>query len=206
MSKKILPSDFFRRRTLLVARDLLGKHLVRSNERGLLSGRIIEVEAYVGPKDRASHASRGRTKRTEVMFGPPGIAYVYLIYGMYHCFNVVTEREDYPAAILIRAVEVENKSVGVGGASAGPPSTLIDGPGRLCRHFAISLEQNRHDLTLGEQLWLEDRGELIASSRIVAAPRIGVDYAGAWAEKLWRFRLFPGKRSETKQRSVAVDR
>ncbi|TAJ34997.1 MAG: DNA-3-methyladenine glycosylase [Nitrospirae bacterium] len=176
--KTILSAEFFERKTLLVARELLGKHLVRMSERGLLAGRIVEVEAYVGPEDRASHASRGRTKRTEVMFGPPGMAYVYLIYGMYHCFNVVTEQEGYPAAILVRAVEVEE---------AG----LIDGPGRLCRHFEISRELNRHDLTLGKNLWLEERSEPIAPRRIVAAPRIGVDYAGDWAEKPWRFRLQP---------------
>ncbi|MBI5410981.1 MAG: DNA-3-methyladenine glycosylase [Nitrospirae bacterium] len=192
MPKKILSRAYYRQPTLQVARDLLGKHLVRAGGNGLLSGRIIEVEAYVGPEDRASHASRGRTKRTEVMFGRAGIAYVYLIYGMYHCLNVVTEREGYPAAILIRAVEVEVDGglVGVGGARlAGPPPTLIDGPGRLCRHFEISREQNCHDLTLGENVWLEDRGERIAQGRIVAAPRIGVDYAGVWAAKPWRFRL-----------------
>lgn len=174
--KKILSAEFFEQKTLPVAKELLGKYLVRAGKNGLLFGRIVEVEAYVGPEDRASHASRGRTKRTEVMFGPPGMAYVYLIYGMYHCFNVVTEQEGYPAAILVRAVEVED---------AG----LIDGPGRLCRHFEISRELNCHDLTLGKNLWLEERSEPIAPRRIIAAPRIGVGYAGDWAEKLWRFRL-----------------
>lgn len=176
MPKKILSRAYYRQPTLQVAKGLLGKYLVRAGGNGLLAGRIIEVEAYVGPEDQASHAYRGRTKRTEVMFGKAGIAYVYLIYGMYHCLNVVTEREGYPAAILIRAIEVEG-------------TRLIDGPGRLCRHFEISREQNCHDLTLGENLWLEDRGERIAQGRIIAAPRIGVDYAGAWAAKPWRFRL-----------------
>lgn len=154
---------------------MLGKFIVREQGAEQLAGRIIEVEAYVGPKDRASHASRGRTARTDVMFGPPGVAYVYLIYGMYYCFNVVTEQEGYPAAILVRAIQV-------GGS-------LIDGPGRLCKHLQIDRNLNRIDLTRGEALWFEDRGEIIPHARIGRFPRIGVDYAGAWAQKPWRFRL-----------------
>ena len=175
MSGVILPASFYARPTLQVARGLLGKYLVRETAAGLRDGRIIEVEAYVGPKDRASHASRGRTNRTEVMFGPPGLAYVYMVYGMYHCLNVVTERIDYPAAVLIRAVEHE----------AG----LADGPGRVCRLFEIDRRLNYHDLTSGKALWLEDREEQIQRSQIGAFPRIGVDYAGPWAAKPWRFRL-----------------
>lgn len=176
MSKKLLPRSFYERPTLTVAKELLGKYLVRQSDRGLLAGRIVEVEAYVGPEDRASHASRGRTKRTEVMFGRAGITYIYLIYGMYHCFNIVTEAEGYPAAVLVRAVELES-------------GALVDGPGRLCRRFDISRTHNRHDLTLGEQLWVEHRGGCFAPRMIVRAPRIGVDYAGEWAKKPWRFRL-----------------
>ena len=175
MSGLILPTSFYARPTLRVARSLLGKYLVRETAAGVRAGRIIEVEAYVGPHDRASHASRGRTKRTEVMFGRPGLAYVYLIYGMYHCLNVVTERAEFPAAVLIRAVENEN--------------ALIDGPGRVCRSFKIDLDFNRHDLTSGKALWIEDRGNRIRRTRIEAFPRIGVDYAGAWAAKPWRFRF-----------------
>jgi len=171
----ILPASFFARPTLRVARALLGKYLVRETSAGSLAGRIVEVEAYVGPEDRASHASRGRTKRTEVMFGPPGLAYVYMIYGMYHCLNVVTERIDYPAAVLIRAVEDE----------AG----LADGPGRVCRLFEIDRRLNYHDLTSGKALWIEDRGVHVRRNQIGAFPRIGVAYAGPWAAKPWRFRL-----------------
>lgn len=177
--RKILSRAYFRRPTLQVAKGLLGKYLVRNSAAGLLSGRIVEVEAYVGPEDRASHASRGRTKRTEVMFGRPGVAYVYLIYGMYHCFNVVTERTGYPAAILVRAVEVDSKN----------PPARIDGPGRVCRCLEIDRSLNELDLTAGRSLWIEDRGERVAESRIAAFPRIGVDYAGAWAAKPWRLRL-----------------
>jgi DNA-3-methyladenine glycosylase len=175
----ILPALFYARPTLQVARSLLGKYLVRETAAGLREGRIIEVEAYVGPEDRASHASRGRTNRTEVMFGPPGLAYVYMIYGMYHCLNVVTERIDYPAAVLIRAVEHE----------AG----LADGPGRVCRVFEIDRQLNYHDLTSGKAFWIEDRGEQIRRTQIGAFPRIGVDYAGPWAAKPWRFRLIKKK-------------
>ncbi|MCK6499590.1 MAG: DNA-3-methyladenine glycosylase, partial [Nitrospira sp.] len=99
-----MPRAFFVRPTVQVAQSLIGKYLVRESERGVVSGRIVEVEAYVGPEDKACHASKGRTARTDVMFGPAGVAYVYLIYGMYHCLNVVTEAEDFPAAVLIRAI------------------------------------------------------------------------------------------------------
>lgn len=190
MAAKILSRAYFNRPTLRVARSLLGKYLVRANGSTRIAARIIEVEAYVGPEDRASHASRGRTKRTDVMFGQPGVAYVYFIYGMHHCFNVVTEREGYPAAILIRAIEPAEGLVGVGGAPlAGPPPTLIDGPGRVCRYLQIDRELNRLDLTVGQNLWIEDRGERVSASAIAAYPRIGVNYAAKWATKPWRFRL-----------------
>lgn len=175
---RILTRAYFERPTLRVARSLIGKYLVRDGEGGLRAGRIVEVEAYVGPEDQASHASRGRTPRTDVMFGPAGLAYVYLIYGMHHCFNIVTEREDYPAAILIRAVEVH-----------GTTPALIDGPGRLCKQFMIDRSLNRLDVTRGEMLWVEDRGGRLPANAVTAAPRIGVDYAGKWAAKPWRFRL-----------------
>ncbi len=187
MSGTILPASFYARPTLQVARNLLGHYLVRETKTGLLAGRIFEVEAYVGPRDRASHASKGRTKRTDVMFGPPGLAYVYLIYGMYHCLIVVTERADYPAAVLIRAVE--------------HAPGLADGPGRVCRAFDINLALNRHDLTSGRHLWIEDRGEQALRSRIGAFPRIGVNYAGHWAAKPWRFRLRTSP-ARTKPRSL----
>ncbi len=175
MKRQPLARSFYERPTLTVAKELLGKHLIRRGESGLLAGRIVEVEAYVGPEDRASHASRGKTKRTEVMFGQAGLAYVYLIYGMYHCFNIVTEREGYPAAILVRAVEVDGR--------------LIDGPGKVCRDLKIDKTHNYHDLTAGKILWLEDRGDRLPDSSIMTAPRIGVDYAGPWAQKPWRFRV-----------------
>ncbi len=171
----ILSREYFDRPTLDVARSLVGKYLVREQGHGLIAGRIIEVEAYIGKEDKACHASKGRTARTEVLFGPPGHAYVYLCYGMHEMLNVVTEQVGFPAAILLRAVECEG--------------TLIDGPGRVTRAFGIDRRLNRCDLTLGQSLWFEDRGESVSTGLLNAHPRIGVDYAGEWAHKLWRFRL-----------------
>jgi DNA-3-methyladenine glycosylase len=173
--RHILPRTFFTRPTVQVARSLIGKYVVREIDGRILAGKILEVEAYVGPQDKACHASKGRTQRTEVLFGPPGVAYVYLIYGMYHCLNVVTEREEFPSAVLIRAIEIDGK--------------LIDGPGRLCRALEIDRRLNRADLTTGEFIWFEDRGVLMERGDVGAHPRIGVDYAGEWAKKPWRFRL-----------------
>ncbi|HEY6288133.1 MAG TPA: DNA-3-methyladenine glycosylase [Nitrospiraceae bacterium] len=173
--KAILQRAHFAQSTLRVARSLIGKYLVRVIDGRILSGKIVEVEAYVGLQDKACHASKGRTQRTEVLFGPPGVAYVYLIYGMYHCLNVVTEREEFPSAVLIRAIEIDGE--------------LIDGPGRLCRALQIDRRLNRVDLTTGESIWFEDRGVLVERGDVGAHLRVGVDYAGDWAKKPWRFRL-----------------
>jgi DNA-3-methyladenine glycosylase len=173
--RRILPRIYFNRPTVTVARSLIGKYVVRVIDGRILAGKIVEVEAYVGPEDKACHASKGRTQRTDVMFGPGGVAYVYLIYGMYHCLNVVTEREEFPSAVLIRAIEIDGK--------------LIDGPGRLCHALQIDRRLNRVDLTTGESIWFEDRGVLVKKADVRAHTRIGVDYAGKWAKKPWRFRL-----------------
>jgi len=172
---KPLSRTFFHRPTLTVARSLIGKYLVRENGKKRIAGKIIEVEAYVGSQDKACHASKGRTARTDVMFGPPGVSYVYLVYGMYHLLNVVTERAEFPAAVLIRAIEVEGE--------------LIDGPGKICRTLDIDRSLNRLDMTEGRQVWFEDRGARVARKRVGTFPRIGVEYASSWAKKLWRFRL-----------------
>ncbi len=171
----ILTQSYFTRPTLIVARSLIGKYLIRENGRGTIVGKIIEVEAYVGAEDKACHASKGRTARTEVLFGAPGISYVYLIYGMYYMLNVVTERADFPAAVLIRAVEVDGE--------------LIDGPGKLCRELSIDRSLHQVDLTAGRSIWFEDRGQRVPRNQIGTFPRIGVEYAGLWARKPWRFRI-----------------
>lgn len=174
MADTLLSRRYFNRPTLTVARSLVGKYLVRETGKGTIVGRIVEVEAYIGCEDKACHASKGRTARTEVLFGPPGISYVYLIYGMYHMLNVVTERAERPAAVLIRAIEVDGE--------------LIDGPGKLCRALEIDRSLHRLDLTQGQFLWFEDRGVRVPSKQVGTFPRIGVDYAGEWAKKPWRFR------------------
>ncbi|GKS57105.1 putative 3-methyladenine DNA glycosylase [Nitrospira sp.] len=171
----ILKREFFERATLTVARELVGKYLIRAQGDRRWAGRIIEVEAYVGPEDKACHASKGRTPRTEVLFGPAGRAYVYLCYGMHELLNVVTERDGFPAAVLLRAIELDG--------------LLVDGPGRVTRRLDIGRSMNRLDLTLGAELWFEDRGDLMAGGKVKAYPRIGVAYAGSWAKKPWRFRL-----------------
>ncbi len=186
-----LTSSFFARPTLQVAKSLLGKYLVRRIGRSVISGKISEVEAYVGERDLACHASRGRTGRTQVMYGEPGTLYVYLVYGMYWCLNIVTERKDYPAAVLIRGVI----------PAQGIPAMLkrrkrgrldlrglADGPGKLCRAFGITGAMNGKRLG-NSTLTIEDRGEFVPSSHITALPRVGVDYAKHCAKYPWRFLL-----------------
>lgn len=177
-----LPRSFFDRPTLKVAKALLGKFLLRELGCSLLITRIVDVEAYIGQNDLACHASKGRTTRTEVLFGPAGFTYVYLIYGMYDLLNIVTEDVDVPAAILIRGIEV------VEGSSTTAPRR-IDGPGRLTRFLGIDRTLNQFDATLGHTLWIEDRGERISPKTLQTGPRIGVEYAGQWAHKPWRFFL-----------------
>jgi len=178
-----LPQAYYRRPTLEVARELLGKRLIRRSGTAWVSGEICETEAYCGPHDLACHASKGRTKRTAVMFGPPGHWYVYLIYGMYHCLNMVTEEEDFPAAVLIR---------GVRHVRGLPVPVKTDGPGKLCRAFSIDRSFNTTPgFGVEAGLWIEAGNGVVAPSRIEATPRIGVAYAGAYRDKPWRFLLRP---------------
>lgn len=166
-----LERKFYQRDTIKVAQDLLGKFLVHQTNGKIYTAQIMETEAYAGFDDKASHASCGPTERNKLMFGPAGFAYVYLIYGIYHCLNLVTEKEGYPAAVLIRGLDY--------------PSA--DGPGKLCREFKITKE-NANGLDLcGEQLYIEDRK--IIPAKIFAGPRIGVSYAGECAHWPWRFWL-----------------
>lgn len=168
-----LPREFYARKTITVARALLGKHLVHRHAGLEQRARIVEVEAYLGPHDLAAHTSRGLTPRTRTMFGPPGHVYVYLVYGMHHCMNVVTEPEGVGAAVLLRALE---PLAGIAGRTSGP--------GLLCRALGIDRRHDGHDL-LGDSLFIADAGE--RPRRIVRCPRIGVDYAGEWALKPLRF-------------------
>lgn len=169
-----LPRNFYARKAVDVAPELLGRYLVRSVGGEQRVGRIVEVEAYLGQQDKAAHSSKGVTPRTRVMFGPPGYAYVYLIYGLHHCMNVVVDREGEGAAILIRALEPVS---GIEGRTGGPAL--------LCKALDIDRRLNACDL-LGPELYLAEPEEMPAF-KIVRRPRIGVDYAGAWARRLLRF-------------------
>jgi len=163
---KTLDTTYFQRDVLEVAPDLLGKYLVRCYPNGNIERfRIVETEAYRGIEDLACHASKGRTKRTDVMFHSGGKLYVYLIYGMYHMLNIVTGNEDEPQAVLIRGVE------------------NVSGPGRLTKRLQIDAGFNG-EVIPSERIWIEDSGE---KPCYITTPRIGVDYAGVWKDKLWRF-------------------
>jgi DNA-3-methyladenine glycosylase len=169
MELQPLPRSFYDRDTRDVARGLLGTLLTHRVDGEPRVGRVVETEAYLGPHDLASHSSRGRTPRTSVMFGPPGFAYVYLIYGVYHCLNAVTERDGHAAAVLIRAVEPIAHVAG-----------KTSGPGLLCRALGIDLRQNRHDL-VSPDLFFAAPSETAPPFTIVERPRVGVAYAGKWA-------------------------
>jgi len=182
-----LKREFFARDTLAVARELLGQRLVRIIEGQRVSGRIVEVEAYIGEEDAACHASAGRTKRTEVMYGPPGYAYVYFIYGMHHCLNVVTEREGFPAAVLIRAIEPEEGLEIMRANRPGRPDTeLTNGPAKLCQALRIDRQMNRVDLCTSDELFLEAGGP-VPQERVMTTPRVGVRGDEAASKALWRF-------------------
>ncbi len=170
----MLSRGFYARPTLVVAREMLGKTLVHVGDDGLRrSGRIVETEAYVGPDDAASHARVGAKGRAAVMYGPAGVAYVYLVYGMHHCFNAVTEVEGFPGAVLVRAIEpLENADRGAG-------------PALVCRALAIDRACTGLDLTTSS-LFLEN-APIVPNKEVRVGPRIGVDYAGEWAAHPWRF-------------------
>jgi len=169
-----LPRAFYDRDTVVVARELLGKLLVRVEHGVERIGKIVEVEAYLGPHDLAAHSSRGLTERTRVMFGPPGHAYVYFIYGMYHCLNVVTEREGFAAAVLLRALEPVKNVEG-----------RTSGPGLLCRAMRIDRRLNAYDL-LSNDFFIAAPPK-VEPFTIVRRPRVGVDYARHWAKRHLRF-------------------
>jgi len=187
-SAKKLPRSFYSRSTLQVAQDLIGKVLVRDFDGRRLSGMIVETEAYVGPQDLACHASKGHTPRTSVMFGSAGYAYVYMIYGFYFCLNIVTERKGYPAAVLIRGVEPLENLDFMRQLRNNPErdTSIASGPGKLCMAMSIDRRLNGEDL-LGQTLWIEDRK--LDSGPILTSPRVGVDYAGEYKDKPWRFYL-----------------
>jgi DNA-3-methyladenine glycosylase len=191
---------FFERPTEEVARDLLGVWVLSSTSDGLSGGPIVETEAYGGPDDLASHARAGLTRRTTPMFGEVGHAYVYLVYGMHECLNVVGYSGAAAGAVLIRAIE---PALGVDeirqrrGRPTDPTDRLCSGPAMLCQGLGVDRSFDGHDLTLGEGLWLA-RSEDLVVGEVATGPRIGVDYAGEWAAKPWRFWL-AGNRSVSRR-------
>ncbi len=162
----ILPIEFYERSTLMVAQELLGKTLVFKGIRGT----ITETEAYIGKDDPACHAAKGMTPRTTVMFGRAGYPYVYLIYGMYHCLNIVTEKMGFPAAVLIRGIRLE-----------AAPLMHLDGPGKVCRYMQITREHNGLDMITSADCYVEDA---LLKPTFQATPRIGIKVG---ADRLWRF-------------------
>lgn len=187
---KIINRNFYKRNTLKVAQELLGCFLVRECRGKIWRAMITETEAYYGEDDLACHASRGKTPRTEVMYGHPGHAYVYMIYGMYHCLNIVTEKKDFPAAVLIRGLAYfRGRSACLSGRRSDLLDINLNGPGKLCKFLKIDKKLNKWDLTKGKKLWLEHPAQNPAKRDIVAGRRIGIDYAKHCREYLWRFSI-----------------
>jgi DNA-3-methyladenine glycosylase len=186
---KKLSHSFYTRKTLKVAKELLGKILVRKTNKGIISGRIVEVEAYIGFNDPASHAYTGKTKRNASMFKEGGCAYIYFIYGMYYCVNVVTEKEGFPSAVLIRALEpLEGINLMKKNRKSQNTQNLTNGPGKLCQALNIDRELNGIDLC-GETLFIADDGFYVSAKdgkakKISSSSRIGVKTG---LNHKWRF-------------------
>ncbi len=188
--KRKLSRDFYTQPTLNIAKELLGKYIVRKiacphccakrcrRGRKKLVGKIIETEAYIGPQDKASHSYKGkRTLRNRAEYLIGGHIYIYLVYGMYWQLNISTKREGKPECVLIRAIKPEDGEI-----------SLANGPGKLCRYLKLDKSFYGEDLTKSKRIWLEDRGEEIKPSQILATRRIGIDYAGPyWSRRKWRF-------------------
>jgi DNA-3-methyladenine glycosylase len=182
-----LERGFYDRDTLTVARELLGQQLVRRLDGQRIAGHIVEVEAYIGAQDKACHAAAGRTARNVAMYGPPGHAYVYFVYGMHHCFNAVTEGEGAPAAVLVRALDpVEGIDVMRRHRAGRTDAELTNGPAKLCYALAIDRALDGADLVAGETLWVE-RDERIADGAVATGPRVGVRGDERALTVPWRF-------------------
>jgi DNA-3-methyladenine glycosylase len=182
-----LERGFYARDTLIVAREVLGKRLVRRWNGQRIAGQIVEAEAYIGQEDQACHAARGRTARNAVMFGPPGYAYVYFVYGMHHCFNVVTEREGLAAAVLIRALQpLEGLDAMLQLREGRSGVVLTNGPAKLCYALAIDRALNGTDLVAGQELWIE-QDQSIPDAAVETGPRIGVRGDARALTVPWRF-------------------
>ncbi|MCW4005449.1 MAG: DNA-3-methyladenine glycosylase [Candidatus Bathyarchaeota archaeon] len=187
----ILRRAFYMQEVLTVARNLLGKTLVHETPHGTLAGKIVETEAYLGPEDKASHAyNNKRTPRTQTQFGEKGHAYIYFIYGLYYCFNVTAgNTPEKPECVFFRAIEPTQGIEFMNQrrpAAKGNPKKLANGPSKLCMALDLTKKQNGIDMCQ-PPLYILDEGETVADDCVVAAPRIGVDYADDWKHKPWRF-------------------
>jgi len=183
-----LKRAFFARDTLTVTRELMGQRLVRVLDGKRTSGRIVEVEAYIGEDDQASHARPGRTRRNAPMYGPPGHAYVYFIYGMHHCLNIVTEWEGYPAAVLVRALEpLEGVEAMRARRDGRPDVQLTSGPARLCQALDIDRRFDGADLCVPDALLFLEEDAPIPDGAVAASPRVGVRGDEVAVTVPWRF-------------------
>lgn len=190
---KRVPRDAYLSSTVEVARRLLGCRLVRYVDGRRLAGTIVETEAYLGREDLGCHASRNRSERVEAMYGPPGHAYIYFIYGVHHCLNAVTQPVGEPQAVLIRALQ-PTEGIEVQRANRCNPRTgalpadlaIANGPGKLCQALGIDLSLYGTDLVAGDDLWVEEGSEM-SPKAIAIGPRVGIGYAREWAAKPLRF-------------------
>lgn len=194
-----LSEEFYKRDTRLVAEDLLGKILVRKINGKLLKGRIVETEAYIGEIDKACHAYGGkRTERTELLYGEPGLAYVYFIYGLYHCFNLITEREEYASGVLIRAIEPLEEIEEICNLrfkktyeelSRYEKKNISNGPSKLCMAMDITKKDNGLQTLISDELYVEEPLEKykLDNIEIVRSKRVGIDYAEEAKDFLWRY-------------------
>lgn len=182
MKRRKLKRNFYTKPTLRVIQDLLGKYIVRKIGKRNLEGMITEIEAYIGPEDRASHAYQGKiTPRNMAEYLIGGHIYIYLVYGMYWQLNISTFKDGKPECVLIRALDF---------------GKLADGPGKVCRYLKLDESFYAEDLTKSKRIWLEDRGVKVKPAQILVTKRIGIDYAGPyWSRRKWRFML---KKSEKK--------
>ena len=183
----ILNRDFYIKDGVTLAKDLLGKILVKEIDGVLYKGRIVETEAYMGVIDKACHSyNNRRTKKTEAMYREGGYSYIYLIYGMYNCFNVTASIKDNPEAVLIRALEpLDNKDIMLKIRKVKNEKYIANGPGKLTKALGITSDDNNIDLTLGKNIWIEDDGYVL--NKITETTRVGIDYAEEFKEKPWRF-------------------
>ena len=186
MKSKKLKKVFYKASALSLARDLLGKHLVRKIGGKRVAGKIVETEAYIGPEDKASHAYQGKiTERNRIEYLKGGYVYIYLCYGLYWQFNVTAGEEGEPECVLVRALEPLRGIKKSLYRDEKKLANLANGPGKLCRWMKLDGSFKGEDLCLSKRIWLEDPGGV--KPRIVAGTRIGIDYAGSWAQKPWRF-------------------